>query len=199
MTTNNKIEMKIETSTAEINTMDQLAQSLAAHTRFISDEIIMPAFKQSRSRDYKPIIEFFHSVKKHLIHDLSYDEFADLYAQTLTFGLFTAVILTKGKRKFKRTDLLKTIPKTNIVLHELFEYISKETIPTQLKFIVNRIISDLQQMKSPRRGEPQKVLRTISKASLPGPTNQVTTFEIPTNIKDGDCVKRLGKPSTCFF
>jgi predicted helicase len=88
--------------------------------------------------------------------------------------------LTKGKRKFTRLDLLKTIPKTNIVLHELFEYISKETIPTELEFIVNRIISDLQQMKSkklldeylkvshispnkkfcrgpaPRRGEPLK-------------------------------------------
>jgi hypothetical protein len=58
--------MKIETSAAEITTMDQLAQSLAGHTRFISDEIIMPALKQSK--EYKPIIEFFHSVQKHLIH-----------------------------------------------------------------------------------------------------------------------------------
>ena len=66
MTTNNKTGLKIEQSTAEITTIDQLAQSLAGHTRLISDEIIMPALKQSR--EYKPIIEFFHSVQKHLIH-----------------------------------------------------------------------------------------------------------------------------------
>ncbi len=66
MTTNNKTELKIEQSTIEITTIDQLAQSLANHTRLISDEIIMPALKQSK--EYKPIIEFFHSVQKHLIH-----------------------------------------------------------------------------------------------------------------------------------
>ncbi|NIM11008.1 MAG: N-6 DNA methylase [Candidatus Aminicenantes bacterium] len=183
--TDNNSSLKIEKSTAEITTIDQLAQSLAGHTRLISDEIIMPALKQSK--DYKPIIEFFHSVQKHLIHDLSPEEFADLYAQTLTFGLFTAVILAKGKRKFTRFDILKTIPKTNIVLHELFEYISGENIPYQLEFIIIRIISDLQQMKSkkllneylkvshnspnkkfyggpaPRRGEPinEKLLRGV--------------------------------------
>ncbi len=64
--TDNNSSLKIEQSTAEITTIDQLAQSLAGHTRLISDEIIMPALKQSK--DYKPIIEFFHSVKKHLIH-----------------------------------------------------------------------------------------------------------------------------------
>jgi predicted helicase len=149
---NNSSPIEIEIESTGITTIDQLAQSLAIHTRFISDEIIMPALKQSK--EYKPIIDFFHSVKKHLIHDLSHEEFADLYAQTLTFGLFTAVILAKGKRKFTRFDILKTIPKTNIVLQELFEYISGENIPYQLEFIVNRIISDLQQMKSPRRGEP---------------------------------------------
>jgi hypothetical protein len=62
----NNTSFDIETSTAEITTIDQLAQSLAVHTRFISDEIIMPALKQSK--EYKPIIEFFHSVQKHLIH-----------------------------------------------------------------------------------------------------------------------------------
>jgi hypothetical protein len=66
MTNTNKTKLKIEQSESEITTIDQLAQSLANHTRLISDEIIMPALKQSK--EYKPIIEFFHSVQKHLIH-----------------------------------------------------------------------------------------------------------------------------------
>jgi hypothetical protein len=65
MTVNNKPINK-EKLPAEISTIDQLARSLAGHTRLISDEIIMPALKQSK--EYKPIIEFFHSVQKHLIH-----------------------------------------------------------------------------------------------------------------------------------
>ena len=63
---NNNKPINKEQLPAEITTIDQLAQSLAVHTRFISDEIIMPALKQSK--EYKPIIEFFHSVQKHLIH-----------------------------------------------------------------------------------------------------------------------------------
>jgi hypothetical protein len=62
----NNAAFKTETLTDDITTIDQLAQSLALHTRLISDEIIMPALKQSK--EYKPIIEFFHSVQKHLIH-----------------------------------------------------------------------------------------------------------------------------------
>ena len=57
--------VEIEKASTEITTIDQLDQSLANHTRLISDEIIMPALKQSI--EYKPIIEFFHSVQKHLI------------------------------------------------------------------------------------------------------------------------------------
>jgi len=92
----------------EITTLDQLAESLAEQTRFISDNIM--AGIRDKSREYKPIIDFSHSVKKHLIHDLSDEEFADLYAQTITFGLFTAVIMAKGNRKCPRQDLIKTIP-----------------------------------------------------------------------------------------
>jgi hypothetical protein len=62
----NQMAVEIEKASTEITTIDQLAQSLAGHTRLISDEIIMPALKQSK--EYKPIIEFFHSVQKHLIH-----------------------------------------------------------------------------------------------------------------------------------
>jgi hypothetical protein len=57
MTVNNKPINK-EQLPADITTIDQLAQSLANHTRLISDEIIMPALKQSK--EYKPIIDFFH-------------------------------------------------------------------------------------------------------------------------------------------
>jgi len=142
---NNSI-IKIEKDSTEITNLDQLAESLAEQTRLISNNIIDGI--QNKSREYKPIIDFSHSVKKHLIHDLSDEEFADLYAQTITFGLFTAVIMAKGNRKRPRRDLLKSIPNTNIVLHELFEYISGNSIPTQLEFNINRIIAYLRMMKS---------------------------------------------------
>jgi hypothetical protein len=145
MTNNNKT-INNEQLPAEITNLDQLAESLAEQTRFISDNIM--AGIQSKSREYKPIIDFSQSVKKHLIHDLSDEEFADLFAQTITFGLFTAVIMAKGNRNRPRQDLLKTIPRTNTVLDDLFAYLSGNSIPTQLEFNINRIIVDIQEMKS---------------------------------------------------
>ncbi|NIM78017.1 MAG: hypothetical protein GTO20_04440 [Candidatus Aminicenantes bacterium] len=50
--TDNNSSLKIEKSTAEITTIDQLAQSLAGHTRFISDNIIIDLLKQSKSSNY---------------------------------------------------------------------------------------------------------------------------------------------------
>jgi hypothetical protein len=44
----NNAAFKNETLADVITTIDQLAQSLALHTRLISDKIIMPALKQSR-------------------------------------------------------------------------------------------------------------------------------------------------------
>jgi hypothetical protein len=116
---NNASPIEIEIESTEITTIDQLAQSLAGHTRLISDEIIMLALKQSK--EYKPIIEFFHSVQKHLIRDLLHEEFADLYAQTLTFGLTQPrrggtkkVILATGDTG--DTELKKNLLSVNSVL-----------------------------------------------------------------------------------
>jgi hypothetical protein len=52
--TDNNSTIKAQKSTAEITTIDQLAESLAEQTRFISDNIM--AGIRSKSREYKPII-----------------------------------------------------------------------------------------------------------------------------------------------
>ena len=64
-----------------------------------------------------PIRQLYKAFQETLIHDLSEDDFADMYAQTITYGLFS----TKKSRPagLVAENLLDMIPKTNPFLKEL--------------------------------------------------------------------------------
>ncbi len=56
-----------------------------------------------------------------LIPDLSAAEFADMFAQTLAYGLFAARVNHTGAKPFARKDAAREVPRTNPFLRKLFE------------------------------------------------------------------------------
>ena len=63
--------------------------------------------------------------EKTLIPDLPIPQFADMFAQTLAYGLFAARCNHHGpKGSFKRLGAASEIPKTNPFLRQLFETIT---------------------------------------------------------------------------
>ncbi|MDO9124322.1 MAG: DNA methyltransferase, partial [Deltaproteobacteria bacterium] len=66
---------------------ESLAKELATRTRFLRDQVIKEELRETSSAGAKKILGFYEAFQKHLIFNLKPDEFADLYAQTITYGL----------------------------------------------------------------------------------------------------------------
>ncbi len=67
-----------------------LAIELVKRTRFLKDEVIAHELKEEEKTGKGFIWGFYNAFKDYLISGLTEDEFADLYSQTITYGLFAA-------------------------------------------------------------------------------------------------------------
>jgi predicted helicase len=81
----------------------------------------------------------YESFKKILIHDLSEEQFADMYAQTLVYGLFAARFEDKTPENFTREEARELIPKSNPFLRQFFDHIAGANFDIRLKVIVNEL------------------------------------------------------------
>jgi predicted helicase len=115
---------------------ESLAKELATRTRFLRDQVIKEELREASSAGAKKILGFYEAFQKHLIANLKPDEFADLYAQTVTYGLFAA--RTRANGAFNRKLAYDLIPKTIGILRDIFHFISFDP-PEQLQATVDDI------------------------------------------------------------
>lgn len=113
-----------------------LAMELAKRTRFLR-EIALQQIQEERQNRRGDLLGFFQAFQKYLIGTLTDETFADLYAQTITYGLFAA--RTRTANGFNRRNAFDAIPRTIGVLRDLFRYISLEDLPAELEWIVDDI------------------------------------------------------------
>lgn len=72
-----------------------------------------------------------------LIHDIDAKEFADIYAQTIAYGMFAARLHDPTLDSFDRREAAELIPKTNPFLRRLFGYIAGPDIDERIVWIVD--------------------------------------------------------------
>jgi len=116
---------------------ESLARELAVLTRFLRDEIIKGQLAEEQTKGEGALFGFYKAFRDTLIANLTAEEFADLYAQTLTYGLFAA--RTRSENSFNRKLAYTLIPKTIGILRDIFRFISIEEPPQQLEWIVDDI------------------------------------------------------------
>jgi hypothetical protein len=124
-------------SLPKVQTARSLAIELAKRTRFLRDEVISVEMEENGSKGHKQIIGFYGAFKKYLIGTLTEKQFADLYAQTITYGLFAA--RTRADGEFSRKLAFDYIPHTIGILRDVFSFISIEEPPKSLQIIVDDI------------------------------------------------------------
>lgn len=117
-------------------TAETLAWELASRTRFLRDQVITAELREASTPGAKKILGFYEAFQKHLIANLKPDQFADLYAQTITYGLFAA--RTRADGAFSRKTAYDLIPRTIGILREIFHFISFDP-PEQLQATVDDI------------------------------------------------------------
>ena len=128
-------------SLPKVQTARSLAIELAKRTRFLRDEVIAVEMEENGSKGHKQIIGFYEAFKKYLISTLAEKQFADLYAQTITYGLFAA--RTRAEGEFNRKLAFDFIPHTIGILRDVFRFISLEEPPKSLQIIVDDIAAIL--------------------------------------------------------
>jgi len=113
-------------------TPENLAKVLAKKTKFLK-EIVLEELKGGE----KFLTNLYENIKKHLITDLSEDDFCDLYSQTITYGLFTGRL--RSKNRFDRKEAYDVIPKNFGILRDIFKIISLEDISENMIWIIDDI------------------------------------------------------------
>ncbi|MGE0382202.1 MAG: type ISP restriction/modification enzyme [Hyphomicrobium sp.] len=74
-----------------------------------------------------------------LIHDLSLEDFADIYAETIAYGMFAARLHDETLEDFTREEALHLLPKSNPFLRNLFEFVAGPGLPEALRKTVDEL------------------------------------------------------------
>lgn len=114
---------------------DHLAKLLAKSAQRIRN-LVLELYGRESTTGY------LHSTEaelKRLVADLDPHSFADLYAQTVAYGLFTARLLDKTADNFTVVEALQLIPRSNPVLYYLFKDLSSDNPQPELRAVVDNI------------------------------------------------------------
>ncbi len=85
------------------------------------------------------IKKVYDAIKKQLVHDLSLNAFADMYAQTLVYGLFVARYHDDSPGNFTRQEARDLVPASNPLLKHFFDHIVGTDFDKRLEYIVNEL------------------------------------------------------------
>jgi predicted helicase len=94
-----------------------------------------------------------------LIPDLTVAQFADMYAQTIAYGLFAARCSPTAGANFTRYDAAQSLPKTNPFLRKTFQYIAGYDMDERITWAVDDLAQILAQ------ADMTAVLESFSKHS----------------------------------
>ncbi len=125
-----------------VKSSKKLAEMMALKARLLQnilEQAIISDEQNKESADNSSLKEQYETFKKILIHELNPKMFADIYAQTLAYGMFAARLNDKTLEDFSRQEAAELIPKSNPFLRRLFEYIAGASIDERIVRTVDNL------------------------------------------------------------
>jgi hypothetical protein len=127
-----------------IRSAEKLARMMAGKARMLAS-IIEKAVESDTTEAGNNLFEEANNslrdqlaaFKQVLIHDIHPKEFADIYAQTIAYGMFAARLHDPSLDTFTRQEAADLIPKTNPFLRRLFQYVAGYDLDDRIKWIVD--------------------------------------------------------------
>lgn len=123
-----------------IKSSKKLAEMMAGKARLLSDVIEKALTSDEDNNENSTLKEQMQAFKEILIHDITPKGFADVYAQTISYGLFAARLHDPTLPTFSRQEAAELIPKSNPFLRKLFGYIAGPDLDDRIKWIVDSLI-----------------------------------------------------------
>ena len=119
----------------KITSSKKLAEIMAGKARLLADVI-----GKSLTQDIDEQGEIYGQMcafKEVLMHDITPEQFADIYAQTIAYGMFAARLHDKTPDTFSRQEAASLIPRTNPFLRQMFQYIAGYDLDERVAWIVD--------------------------------------------------------------
>lgn len=122
-----------------IKSPKKLAKMMAGKARLLSDVIGNALTSDEENQENSTLKDQMLAFKQILIHDITPQGFADVYAQTIAYGMFAARLHDPTLDNFSRQEAAELIPKSNPFLRKLFGYIAGPDIDDRIKWIVENL------------------------------------------------------------
>ena len=119
-----------------INSYQELAEKMANKAHLLRDSIekILAIKKNSQ------VEQLFSFFKTNLIKTINESEFADIYAQTLSYGLFVARLQTQNSNEFSSEKIPYLIPESIPFLRQLFNQVAGINLDEMLKLPFDNLV-----------------------------------------------------------
>jgi len=123
-----------------ISTPVELARRMAKTAQLVRDTILKVLKHESKRGQLHSQMEEFRRI---LIHSLTEEQFADMYAQTIAYGLFNArCTIPEGEAAgFSRQHAAYDLPKTNPFLRTLFNRIAGVDLDDRVVWVVDDLVA----------------------------------------------------------
>lgn len=122
-----------------IKSSKKLAVMMAAKARLLQNILERAITSDEESQENTSLQGQYEAFKSILIHDLTPKDFADIYSQTLAYGMFAARLHDETLEDFSRQEAAELIPKTNPFLRKLFQYVAGYDIDERIKTTVDNL------------------------------------------------------------
>lgn len=120
-----------------IRNAKRLAEIMGGKAARIRDNVI--SYLKSDHERNQELRRIYKVMQELLVHDLTEEKFADMYAQTLVYGLFIARYYDETPESFTRQEARDLVPASNPFLQHFFDHITGSNFDRRLAYIVDEL------------------------------------------------------------
>ncbi|GAA9010324.1 DNA methyltransferase [Helicobacter pylori] len=118
-----------------ITNAKDFATHLSPRTRYLKDALI-------KYQEKTQVSSIFKNFKEYLYEELSFEDFSDALAQTLTYSLFLAK-LNHPFEKINLDNVRSSIPENFAVIREMADFLKKLDGIKEIQWLLNEILSSI--------------------------------------------------------
>ena len=127
-----------------ITSAPRLAKLMAGKARLLANIIETAMNDEAQSYENDNLQGQYNAFKDVLIQELKKEDFADIYAQTIAYGMFAARLHDDTPEDFSREEAARLIPKTNPFLRQIFNNLAGNDLDERIAWVVDDLVTVFQ-------------------------------------------------------
>lgn len=138
----------------------RLAKLMAGKARLLENIIEQAMNDDTDSYANENLHGQYQAFKDVLIQELKPADFADIYAQTIAYGMFAARLHDDTPENFSREEAARLIPKTNPFLRQIFNNLAGNDLDERIAWVVDDLVTVFQATNI------EKIMKTYGQGKL---------------------------------